>query len=93
MAVDQAQRQFDERVRATPLAERLRIHEQMRRNAFLLAWAQADQAGPMAPLELTRFMLERLYPDLRGERLDRIMEQFADLERDGRWTGPIRPAG
>ncbi len=65
----------------------------MRRDAFRLAWAQADRAGPMTPLALTRFLLERLYPDLRGARLDRIMEQFAELEREGRWTGPIRPTG
>jgi hypothetical protein len=91
VAVDAAQRQLDERVLETSPAERLRLHDEMYRLAFLQVWAQADRAGPMAPLELTRFLLERLYPDLRGERLDRIMEQFADLEREGRWTGPVRP--
>ncbi len=92
MAVDRAQLLFDERVRQTSVDERRRIHDAMRRDAFRLAWAQADRAGPMTPLELTRFLLERLYPDLRGERLDRIMERFAGLEREGRWSGPARPA-
>jgi hypothetical protein len=92
VAVDRAQLLFDERVRQTPVDERRRIHDEMRRDAFRLAWAQADRAGPMTPLELTRFLLERLYPDLRGARLDRIMEQFAELEREGRWSGPVRPS-
>lgn len=92
MPADPFQAEWDERVRATPPDERLRIHDEMRRTAFRLAWAQADRAGAMAPLELTRFLLERLYPDLRGERLDRIIEQFAELERAGRWAGPVRPA-
>ena len=71
----------------------MRLHEGMYRLAFRQVWAQADRAGPMTQLELTRFLLERLYPDLRGERLDRIMERFAELERDEGWTGPTRPEG
>lgn len=89
---DPFQAEWDERIRRTSPDERLRIHDEMRRIAFRQAWAQADRAGAMAPLELTRFLLERLYPDLRGERLDRIIEQFGELERAGRWAGPVRPA-
>ena len=91
MRADPFQTAWDERIRSTSAEERLRIHDDMRRTAFHLAWAQADRAGPMTPLALTRFLLERLYPDLRGERLDRIMDQFAELEREGRWSGPVRP--
>ena len=91
MTIDAAQRLFDERVRATSPDERRRIHEQMRRDAFRLVWWQADRAGVTEPLALTRFLLERLYPDLRGERLERIMERFAELRREGRWSGPRRP--
>lgn len=46
----------------------------------------------MSSLELTRSLLERLYPDLRGMRLDWIMARFAHLEREGRRPGPVRPA-
>ena len=91
MGLDAAQRQLDERVRAASPGDLMRLHEGMYRLAFRQVWAQADRAGPMTPLALTRFLLERLYPDLRGERLDRIMERFAELERDGDWTGPSRP--
>ena len=64
----------------------------MRGNAFLRVWAQADRAGPMEPLALTRFLLERLYPEFRGARLDAIMAEFARLQAEGRWSGPVRPA-
>jgi len=43
-------------------------------------------------LDRLEWPAERLYPSLRGERLDRIMEQFADLERAGRRPGPVRPS-
>ncbi len=91
MAADQAQSLFDERIRRTSPQERRLIHDQMQREAFLLVWAAADRAGPMPPLDLARFLLERLYPDLRGPRLDALIDQLAALERQGRWAGPERP--
>lgn len=92
MAVDLAQRQIDERVRATPPADRMRLQVEMYRLAFAQVWAAADRAGPMTELErarflLRRFLLRRLYPDLDVRRLDAIM---SDLERGwsaGTWTG------
>lgn len=92
MAVDQAQRLFDDRIRASSLEQRRTAHAEMRGNAFLRVWAQADRAGPMEPLALTRFLLERLYPELQGPRLEAIMAEFARLEAEGGWAGPIRPA-
>lgn len=92
MAVDQAQRLFDDRIRASSLEQRRAVHAEMRYDAFLRVWAQADRAGPMEPLALTRFLLERLYPELRGPRLDAIMAEFARLQAEGRWSGPVRPA-
>lgn len=92
MTVDLLQAQLDERVRDTPLEDRLRLHARLARQAHLLVWAQADRAGPMTPLELTRFLLRRLYPDLEGPRLDAIMARFAELEASGRWSGPQRPS-
>lgn len=92
MTVDLLQDQIDERVRGTPLEDRLRLHAWLAREAHLLVWAQADRAGSMTPLELTRFLLRRLYPDLEGPRLDAIMARFAELDASGGWSGPRRPS-
>lgn len=92
MTVDLLQDQIDERVRGTPLEDRLRLHAWLAREAHLLVWAQADRAGSMTPLELTRFLLRRLYPDLEGSRLDAIMARFAELDASGGWSGPRRPS-
>lgn len=55
-------------------------------------WAQADRAGPMSELELTRFLPRRLYGDLDGERLDAIMSRLEAEWQAGTWTGLSRPA-
>ena len=87
MAVDLAQRQIDERVRATPPADRMRLHLEMYRLAFAQVWAAADRAGPMTELERARFLLRRLYPDLEGPRLDAIMSDLEHGWAAGTWTG------
>jgi hypothetical protein len=92
VAVDQAQRRFDERLREAGPDGLMRIHDRMYRDAFRLVWAQADRAGPMTELELARFMLRRLYPDLEGPRLDAIMAQLETEWQAGTWTGLSRPA-
>ncbi len=91
MAVDQAQRRFDERLRDAGPDGRMRINDRMYRDAFRLVWAQADRAGPMSELELARFLLRRLYPDLEGERLDSIMARLEAEWDAGTWTGLSRP--
>lgn len=91
MAVDLAQRQIDERVRATPPAERMRLHAEMYRLAFVQVWAAADRAGPMSELERARFLLRRLYPDLEGPRLDSMMSRLEAEWEAGTWTGLRRP--
>lgn len=91
MAVDAAQRQIDERVRATPPAERMRLHVEMYRLAFAQVWAAADRAEPMSELERARFLLRRLYPDLEGPRLDSIMARLSADWKAGTWTGFRRP--
>lgn len=91
MAVDLAQRQIDERVRATPPAERMRLHLEMYRLAFAQVWAAADRAGPMSELERARFLLRRLYPDLEGRRLESIMSRLGAEWEAGTWTGLRRP--
>ena len=91
MPIDVGQERYEELLRATPPQARMKHHAGLHGLAFLQVWAQADRAGVTEPLALTRFLLERLYPDLAGERLDRIMERFAELLREGRWSGPRRP--
>jgi hypothetical protein len=91
VGVDQAQQRFDERLRAAGPDGRSRVHAEMHRQAFDLAWAAANRAGRMTELERARFLLRRLYPDLEGPRLESIM---ARLEADwiaGTWTGFRRP--
>ncbi len=91
MAADLAQRQIDERVRATRPAERMRLHLEMYRLAFAQVWAAADRAGPMTELERARFLLRRLYPDLEGPRLESIMARLGSEWEAGTWTGFRRP--
>jgi hypothetical protein len=82
---------LEARIRAKTPDERRVINERMRREAYVLVWAQADRAGVSEPLALTRFLLERLYPDLGGSRLEAIIARFAELHGAGRWAGPRRP--
>lgn len=87
MAVDQAQRRFDERLRAVGVAERLRVQAEMYTQAFAMVWAAADRAGPMTELERARFLLRRLNPDLDGPRLESIMARLEAEWVAGTWTG------
>jgi len=91
LATDVGRGLLDDRLRSMTADDRMLLHERMRQDAFRLVWAQADRAGISEPLVLTRFLLERLYPDLRGSRLDAIMGRFAQLEAAGLWSGPRRP--
>lgn len=91
MVIDQAQARFDERLREVGAAERMRVHDQMYRQAFVLVWAQADRAGVMTELERARFLLRRLYPDLEGPRLESIMARLQSEWHAGTWTGFQRP--
>jgi hypothetical protein len=92
VAVDQAQTRFDERLREAGPDGRMRLNDRMYRDAFQLVWLQADRAGPMTELELARFLLRRLYPDLEGERLETIMARLEAEWLAGTWTGLNRPA-
>ena len=91
MAVDQAQARFDERLREAGPEARMRLHAEMYRDALRHVWAQADRAGAMTEIELARFLLRRLYPDLEGERLDAIMTRLEAEWHAGTWNGFVRP--
>lgn len=87
VAVDLAQRQIDELIRAAPAFVRMRMHVEMMRLAFAQVWAAADRAGPMTELERARFLLRRLYPDLEGPRLEAIMARLESEWAAGTWRG------
>lgn len=89
---DLAQRQIDDRVRASTPTERMRLHVDMYRLAFAQVWAAADRAGPMTPLDEARFLLRRLYPDLEGPRLEAVLSELSARFEDGSWTGFRRPS-
>jgi hypothetical protein len=57
----------------------------------LLAWAQADAAGPMTELERARFLLRRLHPTLAETSLRQILDELAEAEARGDWHGFRRP--
>jgi len=91
VAIDSAQAILDRRLIDVGVAGRRQAHVRLRNNGFARVWAQADRAGSMTELELARFLLRRLYPDLEGPRLDTIMDRLS-LEWDaGTWTGFRRP--
>lgn len=91
MAVDLAQTQLDERLRAAGPIERMRLHDTMYGLAFDLVWAQADRAGAMTELERARFLLRRLYPDLEGPRLEAIIDRLSAEWDAGTWSGFRHP--
>lgn len=92
MATDSDQALLDRRLVEAGLEGRRAAHDRLRAKGFARVWAQADRAGPMTELELTRFLLRRLYPDLEGERLDAIMGRLEIEWQAGTWTGLTRPA-
>lgn len=92
MAIDSDQAVLDRRLVEAGLGGRRMAHERLRAKGFARVWAQAERAGPMSELELARFLLGRLYPDLEGERLDAIMAKLEAEWEGGTWTGFSRPA-
>lgn len=65
---------------------RIRLAERAR----LLAWQQAEAAGPMTELERAEFLLRRLYPSMPEAALRQVLEQLAAAEARGTWDG-FRP--
>jgi len=88
--VDQIQALFDERLRAAGAEERARVQAVMYRQAFDMAWAAADRAGPMTELERARFLLRRLYPDWEGPILESLMNRLESEWAAGTWHGFAR---
>ena len=92
VAIDSASQAIvDERLRRASLAERRALHVRLRDNGIARVWAQVDRAAPMSELETARFVLRRLYPDLKGSRLEAIMARLAADFEVGTWMGLRRP--
>lgn len=91
MATDSDQALLDRRLIEAGLEGRRAAHDRLRAKGFARVWAQADRAGPMSVLELARFLLRRLYPDLEGPRLEAIMARLEAEWHAGTWTGFARP--
>ena len=87
MAIGSDQVLLDRRLIEAGLAGRRTAHVRLRAKGFARVWAQADRAGPMTELELARFLLRRLYPDLEGPRLESIMDRLECEWQAGSWTG------
>jgi hypothetical protein len=68
--------------------ERTRLSERER----LLAWTQADAAGPRNEMERAESLLKRLHPEMSEASLRQIMDQLADAASTGAWHGFKRPA-
>ncbi len=73
-------------------AARGAVRLRLSRRGRLLAWQQADAAGPMTPLERAEFLLRRLYPLFPEVQLRQVLDQLAAAEAAGRWSGFQRPA-
>jgi hypothetical protein len=72
--------------------ERQAVRMRLAARARLLAWQQSDTAGPMSPLERAEFLLRRLYPTMHASALRQVIDQLAEAQARGEWSGFRRPA-
>jgi hypothetical protein len=75
--------------------ERLRLAAELSERAFDLAWAalreREGETGRLDELERARFILSRLYPEMRGPRLDGVLADLAARKAAGSWSGFAPP--
>lgn len=67
------------------------VRLRLSRRGRLLAWQQADAAGPMTELERAEFLLRRLYPTFPEAQLRQVLDQLATARSAGAWSGFERP--
>jgi hypothetical protein len=76
--------------------ERLKLSAELSERAFDIVWAALREfeakAGRLDELERARFILSRLYPEMRGPRLDGVLDDLAARRAAGSWTGFVPPA-
>jgi hypothetical protein len=66
--------------------------QRLAQRGWLAAWAQADAAGPMSPVEQAAFLFRRVYPGLPELQRQRILDDLARRAATGTWHGLQRPA-
>jgi hypothetical protein len=76
--------------------ERLRLAAELTERAFDIAWAalreRESEVGRLDELDRARFILSRLYPEMRGPRLDGVLVDLAARRAAGSWAGFVPPA-
>jgi hypothetical protein len=77
-------------------SERFRLAAELTERAFDIAWAalreRESEVGRLDELERARFILSRLYPGMRGPRLDGVLADLAARRAAGSWSGFTPPA-
>ena len=73
------------------LKERQDVRLRLADRARILAWQQADAAGPLTALQLAEFLLRRLHPSMPEASLRQVLDQLAAAEARGDWGGFRRP--
>jgi len=75
--------------------ERLRLAAELSGRAFDIAWAalreREAEVGRLDELDRARFILSRLYPEMRGPRLDGVLSDLAARQTAGSWSGFAPP--
>ncbi len=74
-----------------PASARGAVRLRLAARGRLLAWRQADAAGPMTELARAEFLLRRLYPTFPEVQLRQVLDQLAAAEAAGTWHGFQRP--
>jgi hypothetical protein len=81
--------------RAWTPVQRVGLAAELREQAVAVVWAGLREReaalGRLDNLERARFVLSRLYPTLRGPRLDAILADLAARQAAGSWAGFTPP--
>ncbi len=76
-------------------SDRLRLAAELTERAFDIVWAalreRESEVGRLDDLERARFILSRLYPEMRGPRLDGVLADLAARRAAGSWSGFAPP--
>lgn len=75
--------------------QRVSLAAELREQAVAVVWAGLREReaalGRLDDLERARFILSRLYPTMRGPRLDAILADLAARQAAGSWAGFTPP--
>jgi len=81
--------------RAWTPVQRVGLAAELREQAVAVVWAGLREReaalGRLDNIERARFILSRLYPTMRGPRLDAILADLAARQAAGSWAGFAPP--